>query len=76
MLDRSAIGATALAASLLVLMANAWAFDDAKYPAFTGQWIRNVGAQWDPSKPRGIGQQAPLTPDYQAVLEANLAEVA
>jgi hypothetical protein len=28
----------------------------------------------DPSKPPGLGQQAPLTPEYQAVLEANLAK--
>ena len=29
---------------------------------------------WDPSKPGGLGQQAPLTPEYQAVFEANLAK--
>jgi hypothetical protein len=27
---------------------------------------------WDDSKPPGLGQQAPLTPEYQKVLEANL----
>src|SRR5258705_2129648 len=74
MRDRSLIGAVALAASLAILMASAQAFDDAKYPAFAGQCLRNTGAQWDPSKPRGRGQQAPLTAEYQAIFEANLAE--
>jgi hypothetical protein len=36
---------------------------DAKYPAFRGQWIRNVGAQWDTSKSRGLAQQPPYTPE-------------
>ena len=29
---------------------------------------------WDPTKPRGPGQQAPLTPEYQKVYEQNLAK--
>jgi hypothetical protein len=57
-----------------------WAFDDAMYPALTGQWTRAdvpgaVGLPpFDPAKPPGRGQQAPLTPQYQAKFEANLAE--
>lgn len=74
MIERSTIGAVAVMAVLAVSMQSACAHDDAKYPAWTGQWIRAVGAQWDPSKPRALGQQAPLTPQYQAVFEANLAE--
>ena len=31
---------------------------------------------YDPSKPRGRGEQAPLTPEYQAIFEANLADQA
>jgi hypothetical protein len=71
---RSLIGAIVSAASLVVVAGHARAHDDAKYPAFAGQWLRAAGAQWDPSMPRGLGQKAPLTPEYQAILEANLAE--
>ena len=52
-------------------------FDESKYPAFEGQWIR-IGAieRYDQTKPPARGQEAPLTPEYQAVFEANLADVA
>jgi hypothetical protein len=56
------------------------AFDDALYPALTGQWTRAIvpGAAglppFDPTKPPGRGQQAPLTAEYQAKFEAALAE--
>ena len=55
-------------------------FDDARYPALTGQWTRATvpGAigqpPFDPSKPPGRGQQPPLTPEYQTKFEATLAE--
>jgi hypothetical protein len=81
MLYRSAIGA-ALLAALLTTSMSAQAFDDAKYPDLSGQWaavrIRGVGGQpaYDPTKPWGLGQQAPLTPEYQKVLEASLADQA
>jgi hypothetical protein len=47
------------------------------YPDFEGQW-RNpgVGEAWDPTKPRGLAQQAPLTPEYQAIFEASLKDQA
>jgi len=32
------------------------------------------GVQYDPHKPAGPGQQAPLTPEYQKIFEANLAD--
>ena len=38
--------------------------------------MRPGAAQWDPTKPAGLRQQAPLTPEYQAVFEANLATTA
>ena len=69
MLIRGVIAAFAAATAV----AHAQPADPAKYPPFGGQWVRSVGAQWDPSKPRGLGQQAPLTPEYQAILEANVA---
>jgi hypothetical protein len=52
-------------------------FDGGKYPAFEGQWIR-IGPieRFDPARPPARGQEAPLTPEYQAVFEANLADVA
>ncbi len=52
-------------------------FDEGKYPAFAGQWLR-VGplGVFDPTKPPGRGQQAPLTPEYQAIFDASLADVA
>src|SRR5580704_355207 len=32
--------------------------------------------RFDPSKPPGRGQEAPLTPEYQAIFEANLEDQA
>jgi hypothetical protein len=68
------------AAALCVPAAAVQAFDEAMYPALNGQWTRAVvpGAvglpPFDPAKPPGRGQQAPLTPEYQAKFEAALAE--
>jgi hypothetical protein len=70
------IGAMALAAAVVVTLAGARAADEGKYPDLNGQWSRaHPRSQWDPSKPRGLAQQAPLTPEYQAVFEANLASL-
>jgi hypothetical protein len=76
MLYRSSIGAIMLATALGLSGANA--FDESQYPDWSGQWQRPVGVgfQWDPSKPMGRGQQAPLTAEYQAVFEASLADQA
>jgi hypothetical protein len=46
---------------------------DAKYPNLRGVWERPGAAQWDPTKPGGLRQQAPLTPEFQAVFVANMA---
>ncbi len=61
----------------------AHAFDDAKYPNLKGEWRRVAvpsgtyrGVQYDPHKPAGPWQEAPLTPEYQAIFEANLADQA
>ncbi|HLH93975.1 MAG TPA: hypothetical protein VKW08_02550 [Xanthobacteraceae bacterium] len=70
-------GAAVLAVTLSVGHVAAHAEDAAKYPAFSGQWSRaSAGAQWDPTKPGGLRQQAPLTAEYQAVFEANLKSLA
>jgi hypothetical protein len=72
---RSLIGAVALAAALLTT-GRAQAFEQSSHPDFNGQWSRaHPRSQWDPSKPRGLAQQAPLTPEYQAIFEANLADL-
>jgi len=73
MLHRSSIGALALAA-LCLGITGAAAFDDATYPDWKGQWSRIGSGNWDPTKPRGVGQQAPLTAEYQAVLDASLTD--
>jgi hypothetical protein len=61
---------------------SARAFDDAQYPDFRGQWagVRFPGVKgqgsFDPTKDWGFGQQAPLTPEYQKVLAASIADLA
>ena len=66
---------------LLLSSAGARAFDDANYPDLSGQWLRinqGKGGQitFDPTKSWGVGQEAPLTPEYQAILEASIADQA
>ncbi len=73
MLYRNAISIFATAISLSMTIGVARAHDESKYPDFSSQWIRIGGVQWDPSKPQSRGQQAPLTPEYQAVFDASLA---
>jgi hypothetical protein len=77
MLDRGLVGALVLVSALAATMVDARAFDDSKYPDLKGQW-RPVGGpmRFDPTKPWGQGQQAPLTPEYQAIFEDNLADQA
>jgi hypothetical protein len=79
---RNLIGAVLLAAlSLPTGVARAW--DDAKYPNWKGQWLAinpPLGGQtpvkFDPTKAAGPAQQAPLTPEYQKVLEDSMADQA
>jgi hypothetical protein len=78
MTDRSSIGAIALLAALLLpplllpplLLpdAGARAFDQSKYPDLKGQWER-IGS------PRSDDDHAPLTPEYQAIFQANLKDM-
>src|SRR5437763_1933039 len=76
MLHKWSIGALALAAALGLAVSAAHAFEDAKYPDWKGLWSGTGGGNYDPSKPRGLGQQAPLKPEFQDVLEASLADQA
>jgi len=75
---QKAIGAVALAAALSATIGGARAFDETKYPDLKGQWLRtDTGTpRYDPSKPAGRGQLAPLIPEYQAILDASLADQA
>jgi hypothetical protein len=70
-----------IAATLLA--SGAQAADDAKYPNFKGQWtvilkpgLEGQRVKFDPNKPWGRGQEAPLTPEYQKVHEASMADQA
>jgi hypothetical protein len=81
---RSSIGVLALTAAMCLTVAGAQAFDESKYPDWKGQWSRlrtwvdgvSPNPSFDPGKLQGRDQQAPLTPEYQAILEASLADQA
>jgi hypothetical protein len=80
MLFRGSVCTIAIAA-LVISIVPTRAFDDAKYPDLSGQWLRvslGMGGQptFDPTKSWGLGQQAPLTAEYQAILEASIADQA
>jgi hypothetical protein len=82
MTARNWIGASGFAAALLMTVGGAAAYDESKYPDFNGQWRRavavrseRVGAAFDPSKPFGREEKPPLTPEYQAIYDANLVDM-
>jgi hypothetical protein len=86
---RHAISAAALTAAVLSMLGSAAAFDEAKYPDLKGRWLRasNTGVfaggagglRYDESKPPSaalsLGQEPPLTPEYQAIYDANLDDM-
>src|SRR5580658_5972279 len=83
MFYRSSTCVFALAAVLMMTMGAAQAADDGKYPNWKGQWtvivtpgLEGQQFKFDPTKSRGLGQQAPLTPEYQKVLADSMAEQA
>jgi hypothetical protein len=72
------IGALVLAAALSVAATGTRAFDDAQYPDLRGQWRRVAPPgqpAFDPNKPRGWGQEAPLTAEYRTVFETILQDL-
>jgi hypothetical protein len=76
---QGSLGSLATAAVLLATLTAAHAFDESKYPNWRGPWQQLGGSRnspWDPSKPAGAAQQAPLTPEYQAIYEASLRKEA
>jgi hypothetical protein len=78
---RSLLTTTAVAA-LAASIGSAKAADAPRYPDWKGAWARFVvpglGGQpsFDQTKPWGVGQEAPLTPEYRKVLEESLADQA
>jgi hypothetical protein len=72
---RSAIGEMPIGLLALVVVAlllpaaPALAFDQSKYPDLKGQWLRVGSPRWDDA-------HAPLTPEYQAIYQANLKDMA
>jgi hypothetical protein len=76
MLYRSSIRALAIVAALAIAIVDARAFDDGTYPDWSGAWRGIGGGSFDTSKPKGLGQQTPLQPEFQAILEASLADIA
>ncbi len=68
--------------AVLTATSAARAADDAKYPNWKGAWDAinpRYGGQaikFDPTKAWGPAQQAPLTPEYQKVLEESMGDQA
>ena len=76
---RPSLGAAAPVAALLAALSTATvvrAFDETRYPDFSGIWRKPVGIgnQWDQTKPLGRAQEPPFTPEYQAIFETSLAD--
>jgi hypothetical protein len=72
----AAIGSCAIALS----SAGAQIVDYSKYPDLKGQWNRFIVPglpglpSFDQTKPWGFGQEAPLTPEYAAILKQSIAD--
>src|SRR5262245_64938211 len=62
--------AVALATGLLATSAIAQVVDFSKYPDFKGQWDRTG----PPNNWRQLGGPPPLTPEYQKVFDASVAD--
>src|SRR5690348_10581183 len=73
---QSSIGALALTAALALTTFGAQAWDESKYPDFSGQWKRPPGIanQFDQTKPQRLGQMAPLKREYQLIFEKGLQD--
>ncbi len=76
MIYRNSIAVATLAAVVCLGAARAPAHDASRYPDWAGQWDRIGGGSFDPSKRPGRAQQPPLTAEYQAIWEANMADEA
>jgi hypothetical protein len=80
--NRGSLGTVVFIAAMCITLAGAHALDEGKavspYPDLRGKWERAGGngeaGRFDPTKPPGRGQETPLTVEYQAIYEANLAD--
>jgi hypothetical protein len=85
---RNLVGATGLAAALLTMIGGIAASDEAKYPDLKGYWRSTNrgliaggagGFRWDESRPPStdtdLGEEPPLTPEYRAIYQADLADI-
>jgi hypothetical protein len=91
-LYRTVICAVGVAGTVMMICNGLKAADRAQYPEWKGGWepwvpsvsiaspsgIRTPGGQpsFDQTKPWGRGQEAPLTPEYQKILEDSIADQA
>src|SRR5262249_51824104 len=79
---RSRACGSVLAVALIAAWVGAQAADEAKYPNWQGQWhainppLADPTITFDPTKRSGPWQQAPLTPEYQRILEDSMADQA
>jgi hypothetical protein len=88
MLYRSSVAIIALAVALSMAQSAARAADESKYPDLNGRWVRVGGPNW--VQPADLPQFHPtydprsylppppglLTPEYQAIYDANRADLA
>ncbi len=74
MLGKEFVRVTALLVAAMAAAAGASAHDESKYPDLKGQWFRVGAGSFVPDRKPGLAQQAPLTEEYQKVLEASLAD--
>src|SRR5262249_55874813 len=76
--NKRLIGAVVFLALLALPVPEAAAHDESKYPDWSGQWRRPRGlaTQWDQDKPAGLGQEAPLKPEYLEKLKWSIADQA
>jgi len=80
-MDRNLFKSLTLAAVLTAAAAGAQA-EDKQYPDWKGEWITVIprlpgqNLRFDPNKPFGPAQDAPLTDEYKKIYQDNLGELA
>jgi hypothetical protein len=75
MLDKGLLGSIAVLAAMGGALAQNAPVAANRFPDWQGQWTRTGDARWDVTKPR-LAQGAPLTSEYQAKLDASIADQA
>jgi hypothetical protein len=63
-----------LASAVAVTALDSGARAEPRYPDWSGQWERIGNGSFDPNNRPGRAQQPPLTAEYRAIWEANMAE--